>query len=197
VNTEGGVTADLCSLVSVSQLFDLIGNFTTAIALTPGVSKLVVMNTTATTDSPQNAYQHWLGNDRGNVAEVSAYSRGAAADGSDQITVINGNTLDNTCAFPAASAQQRIYWVNTPVSFSCADGRLVRYSNYFPDPFTVTAVRSGATEGVMADGVEDCAFSLVSPGGTLPPVLTATLTLKSDSGGTAKLIQQIGIENEL
>jgi prepilin-type N-terminal cleavage/methylation domain-containing protein len=194
-----GVSAELCRLTrdgeaQTIQTFDLIGNFSGD----PSGARLVVYNLTATAASTQNAYRHWSA-DSGNVAMVQTYTAGGSNDdqGSARLTLSNGHTLDDTCAFPQASQQQRIYWVDTPVTFVCADGRLTRRVGYTPAAASVSVDFSGGTGADLTDHVDGCVFSMTPGNGDLPPLLSITLRLRGNTGESISLTQQVSIENEI
>ena len=70
-------------------------------------------------------------------------------------------TLSPAHAFPRDSPSRRVFLVEGPVSYLCADGLLLRYERYAVQanqPTTRSALNALATPTVIAEGVSECSL---------------------------------------
>ncbi len=114
---------------------------------------------------------------------------------------------DNVLLSPAfqfayASPRQRIYLIDTPVSFLCdtASGELTRYDGYTiasdqtDRDSAAELLAAGADSTLLADNVSACAFSAAP--GTSQRAGLVTLSLNvAQSGETIVLLHQVHVDN--
>ncbi|MHB8535230.1 MAG: type II secretion system protein [Sulfuricaulis sp.] len=101
-------------------------------------------------------------------------------------------------AFRYASPNQRIYIVDTPVSYVCsagANGNITRYWNY-PITAAQQTTPAGATTALLSTPVTACNFSY-SPGtNQRAGLVTLDITVKdSASGDQVRLLYQVHVDN--
>jgi MSHA biogenesis protein MshO len=110
--------------------------------------------------------------------------------------------LNPAFQFAYPSPRQRMYLVDTPVSFLCdtASGTLNRYDGY-----TITSdhadrdsaaelVAAGGTAALMSDNMSACTFTFTPGTAKRAGLVTLSLTVSED-GESIVLLQQVHIEN--
>lgn len=120
----------------------------------------------------------------------------AAETGEDNIQ------LNPSFEFTYPSPRQRVYLIDTPVSFLCdtSNGRLTRYSGY-----TIASSQSdrdtaaellgaGATDAIMSDNLSACTFTYTPGTAQRAALVTLSLTLSQD-GESISLLQQVHVDN--
>ncbi len=120
----------------------------------------------------------------------------AAEAGEDNIV------LTPAFQFAYPSPRQRVYLVDTPVSFLCdtATGTLNRYDGY-----TITGnhadrdsaaelVAAGGTAGLMSDNMSACTFTFTPGTAQRAGLITLALTVSQD-GESIVLLQQVHVDN--
>jgi len=99
--------------------------------------------------------------------------------------------------FPHSSPTQRFFVVDTPVSYLCSNGELLRYADY-PITEVQTAPPAGA-QSVLAENVESCRFTYDSGSSSRTGLVTVRLVLADQNlEGTREsvsLMQQVSIPN--
>ncbi len=120
----------------------------------------------------------------------------AAEAGEDNIVLTPG------FQFTYPSPRQRVYLIDTPVSFLCdtATGELTRYSGYtiatnHSDRDTAAELlAAGASDSIMADKLTACTFTYTPGTAQRAALITLSLTLAQD-GEQISLLQQVHVDN--
>lgn len=103
-------------------------------------------------------------------------------------------TLDSGVMFSYPSPTQRIYMVDTPISYQCVGNNLTRYTGYplQPSPQPTSFTTAGA---LVTDQVSACTFTYQPGTPQRAGLLTLTLTLTDTSGETIRLLRQVHVDN--
>ena len=104
--------------------------------------------------------------------------------------------------FAYPSPRQRVYLIDTPVSYLCdtAAGTLTRYSGYTitsdqADRDTaVELLAAGGTAALMSDNMSACTFIFTPGTAQRAGLVTLSLTVTQD-GESIVLLQQVHIDN--
>ncbi len=118
------------------------------------------------------------------------------AVGEDRVTV------NPAFQFAYPSPRQRVYLIDTPVSFLCdtAVGTLTRYSGYAitsnqADRDTAAELlAAGATAALMSDNLTACTFTFTPGTAQRAGLVTLSMTVTQD-GESIVLLQQVHIDN--
>lgn len=161
-------SGNILDFTTADSSFDIIGNLQSA-----PQGQLVIYNLG---NSSADAYS---GNNRAAIAATSTVSR---------------IDLSSATQFPLQSPQQRFFVVDTPITYRCSGGSLLRYSGYNisasqPDP------PSGISGQLLANKVGACAFSYSTSAASRSGLVTLQLTLTDESGESSRLIHQIHVDN--
>lgn len=122
-----------------------------------------------------------------------------AYSGNNRSAIANSSTvnrIDLSAAkqFPLQSPQQRFFIIDTPITYRCSNGNLLRYDGY-----SITASQadppSGVTGQLLTNKVSACSFSYSSSTASRSGLVTLRLTLTDASGESSRLIQQIHVDN--
>jgi MSHA biogenesis protein MshO len=173
--------SDPLDLNALSDRFDVLGSWPLpadvrthdagAAACLKGVSDCVVIYNTGnpqdcTAQAAGTRTNAWCGD---NVAAISGFD---AARG-----VLAVDRSDQPGAWPTGSPGQRFYVVETPVSFICRGGRLLRHAAY---PIEAIQPDPPASPGIpLATRVTDCAFSYEPGSATRAGLVVIRLTLSA------------------
>lgn len=120
----------------------------------------------------------------------------AAEAGEDNIV------LTPAFQFTYPSPMQRVYLIDSPVSFLCdtATGNLTRYSGYtiaasHADRDSDTELQAaGATDSIMSDHLSACTFTYTPGTAQRAALISLSLTLAED-GEQITLLQQVHVDN--
>jgi len=120
----------------------------------------------------------------------------AAEAGEDNIV------LTPAFQFAYPSPRQRVYLVDTPVSFLCdtASGNLNRYdgytitSNHADRDSAAELLAAGGTAGLMSDNMSACTFTFTPGTAQRAGLITLSLTVTQD-GESIVLLQQVHVDN--
>jgi MSHA biogenesis protein MshO len=136
----------------------------------------------------------------GTANDLNAY------DGDNRASIDNTSTINNykivlsaEKSFPFESPQQRFFIVDTPISYSCANGELRRYDNTIDSSYSISS--SGPNLASLSYKVQakadtlGCLFSYAAGTATRAGLVTLEVTLTDDAGESAKLIHQIHVDN--
>ncbi len=135
-----------------------------------------------------------------NRESLVVYNLGADAyAGSNRKNVINSGNAKlvkfDAFQFPLSSPQQRFFIVDTPVTYRCdiATNQLIRFSGYAitsaqPNPPTLAGYK-------QADKVTACKFAYTSSTATRAGLVSVEITLTDANGESARLIQQVHVDN--
>lgn len=148
---------------------------------------------------PNNASAIYAGANPGPRAALASISGpDPDPDADDRITL----TLAAAHRFDARSPVERVYLVDSPVSFCIDGGRLFRYANYGflnpqPQPGAVGFPTMAPNRQLLADNIDN---TLVSAFELLPPTLRRNALVKltvffSDRGDTLELNHEVLIRN--
>ena len=100
--------------------------------------------------------------------------------------------------FRWASPNQRVFIVDTPVSYVCnagANGNLTRYVNY-PITAAQAVTPAGGSSAMMSAPVTACRFSYAAGSNTRTGLVSISLTLTdADSGEQVNLLYQVHVDN--
>jgi MSHA biogenesis protein MshO len=111
-------------------------------------------------------------------------------------------TLNPPFQFAYPSPRQRVYLVDTPVSFLCdtATGTLNRYdgytitSNHAAIDSAAELLAVGGTAGLMSDNMSACTFTFTPGTAQRAGLVTLSLTVSQD-GESIVLLQQVHVDN--
>jgi MSHA biogenesis protein MshO len=111
-------------------------------------------------------------------------------------------TMNPSFQFAYPSPRQRVYLIDTPVSYLCdtATGTLTRYSGYTitsdqADRDTaVELLAAGGTAALMSDNMSACTFTFTPGTAQRAGLVTLTLNVAQD-GESIVLLQQVHIDN--
>ena len=111
-------------------------------------------------------------------------------------------TMSPAFQFAYPSPRQRVYLIDTPVSYLCdtATGTLTRYSGYTitsdqADRDTaVELLAAGGTAALMSDNMSACTFTFTPGTAQRAGLVTLTLNVAQD-GESIVLLQQVHIDN--
>ncbi len=120
----------------------------------------------------------------------------AAEAGEDNIV------LTPAFQFAYPSPRQRVYLIDTPVSFLCdtATGTLNRYdgytitSNHADRDSAAELLAAGGTEGLMSDNMSACNFTFTPGTAQRAGLITLSLTVAQE-GESIFLLQQVHVDN--
>ncbi len=166
-------SGDLLDFISADSRFDVMGS----LAAVPA-GELVIYNTGGIDG---DAY---TGNNRSTIANTSTVD----------LIVLNTASL-----FPLKSPQQRFFIVDTPITYHCIDGELRRYDNSIDASYSISSV--GPTLASLNYNLQaksqslSCIFRYQDGAGTRAGLVTMEITLTDEAGESAKLIQQVHVDN--
>ncbi len=167
---------DIIDFTGVDSSFDVLGSLSSIPS-----GEVVIYNLDATST--------------GTTIDPNAY------DGDNRATLGNTSTVDKivlTSAklFPFASPQQRFFIVDTPVTYLCSNGELRRYDNSIDAAYTIGSATTGLSYKIQAKAnTLTCSFSYDDGAGSRAGLVTIEITLTDDVGESAKLIQQVHVDN--
>jgi len=140
--------------------------------------------------------------------ELVVYNLGSSSvdayTGSNRATIDNTSTVDSivlTSAklFPFQSPQQRFFIVDTPITYSCANGELRRYDNSIDSLYNITSLAPDLTSlsyKMQAKAtLLSCNFSSSAGTTSRAGLVTLEITLTDEAGESAKLIHQVHVDN--
>jgi MSHA biogenesis protein MshO len=159
---------------------------------------------------PFSSTSHYLSIYNVGVTGADAYELGnVITPTGTQIDIDNATEAgeDNIVLTPAfqftyPSPRQRVYLIDTPVSFLCdtATGTLTRYSGYtiatnHTDRDTAAELlAAGASDSVMANNLAACTFTYTPGTAQRAALISLSLTLTQDSESIT-LLQQVHVDN--
>ncbi len=156
-------TGDILDFTSTDLSFDILGSLTSA-----PVGNVVVYHLGST---GADAY---AGDNRASLANTST---------------VNKIVLTTAKHFPFQSPQQRLFIVDTPISYQCIGGELLRYDNY-------SIGSAAANPEVQAKAATlSCLFNYSPGSATRAGLVTLNLTLTDTSGESVRLIHQVHVDN--
>jgi MSHA biogenesis protein MshO len=122
-----------------------------------------------------------------------------AYDGDNVAAIQDVSSTDLTfvrtgTGFPFQSPQQRFQIVDTPVSFICSGGEIMRYANYTIQPLQPTPP-AGGDANLLVDRVSNCSFSYDPGSATRAALVTLRISI-TEGGESITLMQQIHVENQ-
>lgn len=204
-NELPGTAADILNFGTTDTTFNVFGQFTDA-ALGAGSYRVVIYNTGAQVTSSDNPTAG------ANVYATSTAPGPALPFGSHVIsptttTVTLSNpgtegrvTLSSGFQFSLQSPTQRMYIVDTPVTYICdpTAETITRYENYTitdVQPISASATPlDTATSALLTQNLSSCEFTYQPGTSQRSSVVTLDLTLAS-GGETVRLLQQVGVSN--
>ena len=137
--------------------------------------------------------------------ELVIYNLGStganAYAGDNRASITNTSTIDkivlsSATLFPFSSPQQRFFIVDTPITYTCANGELRRYDNSIDAGYTIGGTTSGLLYKLQAKAdTIFCSFSYNAGSATRAGLVTLEITLTDEIGESAKLIHQVHVDN--
>ncbi len=120
----------------------------------------------------------------------------AAEAGEDNVT------LSPSCQFAYPSPRQRVYLVDTPVTFLCdtATGNLTRYAGYTiatnqaDRDSDAELLAAGAAAALLSDNLSSCGFTFTPGTAQRAGLVTMSLNV-AQAGETIVLLQQVHVDN--
>jgi len=167
----GGAGSDILDFGTADTGFDVLGSLRAA----PAAGDWAVVYNLTANGAAANAY---AGDNRAAIAGSSTAGHIVLAPPG--------------LRYPFRSPTQRFFVVDTPVTYACSGGNLLRYDGYAPAPAQPTP--PAGTPAVMATRVSACGFSYAPGTSERAGLVTLQLTL-SDSGETVTLLHQVHVEN--
>jgi MSHA biogenesis protein MshO len=137
-----------------------------------------------------------------NTGTTAAFFNAYNGDNIAAITAVVGNTItyDNGVGFSfpfpiPPTGEQRFFVVDTPISYVCSGGQLLRFQNYTINPVQPTAPADfGVAGAVMADNISACDFSYNPGAGSRNGLVTLRLSV-TDTGESIALLYQSHVSN--
>ncbi len=166
-------SGNILDFSSADNSFDIMGSLTVAPS-----GELVIYNLGSTS---ANAY---AGNNRATI---------------DNTSTVNSVVLSSVKLFPFQSPQQRFFVVDTPITYSCANGELRRYDNAIDASYSISSTtptlaslsyKLQAKANTLA-----CNFSYNAGTATRAGLVTLEMTLTDAAGESARLIHQVHVDN--
>jgi MSHA biogenesis protein MshO len=137
-----------------------------------------------------------------NTGTSAAFFNAYNGDNIAAITGVTATTLsyDNGVGFSfpfpiPPSGEQRFFVVDTPISYICSGGQLLRFQNYtinLVQPTTPAAF--GVAGEVLADNISACNFSYNPGAGSRNGLVTLRLSV-TDTGESVALLYQAHVSN--
>lgn len=194
-------TRDTLDLARSSDSFDVLGPWPLPASLTAGAGGaaacmngdgdcVVIYNTgnpqDCTAQAPGTRTSAWCGDNLAQVTKIDAAAGQLVVDRSDQAT-----------AWPTGSSAQRFYVVDTPVSYLCRGGELLRYAAY---PITSVQAAPPPVDGIpLATRVTGCNFGYEPGSATRAGLVLIRLTVADvNLDGAAEpltVLEQVHIPN--
>ena len=158
---------------------------------------------------PFSSFTHYLSVYNVGVAGANAYELlnvitppGTEIEIEDNAAGEDRVTMSPAFQFAYPSPRQRVYLIDTPVSYLCdtATGTLTRYSGYTitsdqADRDTaVELLAAGGTAALMSDNMSACTFTFTPGTAQRAGLVTLTLNVAQD-GESIVLLQQVHIDN--
>lgn len=131
--------------------------------------------------------------------DADAYAGDAViTPASTSLSISSGNpqsliTLSSPWQFPFPSPAQRYYIVDTPISYVCQGGQLLRYSNYAIQS-VVASPPAASTTSLVSPQISSCQFSYQSGTATRAGIITLSLGF-SGQGETISILEQVYVPN--
>ncbi len=101
--------------------------------------------------------------------------------------------------FPFQSPQQRFFIVDTPITYSCANGELRRYDNSIDASYSISSSApnlANLSYRIQAKAnTLSCSFSYDAGTATRGGLVTLEITLTDAAGESAQLIHQVHVDN--
>jgi MSHA biogenesis protein MshO len=194
-------TRDALDLTRQRDSFDVLGPWPLPATIAAGAGGaaacmngegdcLVIYNTgnpqDCTAQAPGTRTNVWCGDNLAQIADIDDAGGKLEVDRSDQAT-----------SWPTGSPAQRFYVVDTPVSYLCRGGELLRYARY---PISSVQPEPPAVDGVpLATRVTACSFSYEPGSATRAGLVVIRLTVAAVNldGATEPLtvLEQVHIPN--
>jgi MSHA biogenesis protein MshO len=177
-----GGASNILSFSSADNQFSVIGTLQNFANIDTTNDQLVIYNLTASGTS-QNAY---FGDNRATL---------------DAATTSTNIVLTSATLFPLASPRQRFFISDTPISYVCDNGDLLRYYDYAitSDHTTIDSraeldLLTPVSSALMTQLVTSCTFQYQAGSSARAGLVTVELTL-SEAGESVTLLHQIHVIN--
>jgi len=183
---------------SADTSFDILGNFSATTLASPNIKYVAIYNI-GSLDSPgvakagSNAYADALAG--ANVITPDGYTITLTDDpvtaNEDNVSINNGGFQ-----FSYESPNNRMYLIDTAISYVCSGGELLRYINYdFTGKPTQVVPPVGGTSALMADNIGNCAFTYDPGSPSRSGLMTLDLTVADGTGESVRLLHQVHVDN--
>ena len=114
----------------------------------------------------------------------------------DNTSTINKVVLSSAKLFPFSSPQQRFFIVDTPITYTCANGELRRYDNSIDTGYSIGGSTAGLNYKLQAKAdTMSCTFSYDPGSATRAGLVALEMMLTDEVGESAKLIHQVHVDN--
>ncbi|MDF1584040.1 MAG: type II secretion system protein [Methyloprofundus sp.] len=130
---------------------------------------------------------------------ANAYANDNLASIDSVTSSINSIQLTAAKLFPYRSPQQRFFIVDTPITYSCANGELRRYDNKIDSSYIISnpsPALLGLNYKLQAKTKTiTCQFNYDPGSATRAGLVTLKITLTDDANESAQLIHQVHVDN--
>jgi len=181
---------DQLDFILADSSFNLLGNFENLGNTTlPNSYRLVVYNT-----NPEIFYTDaFSGSNTGRVTPAGTSISLSSASSEQRVT------LNPAFLFSRKSPTQRLFVVDTPISYICDKtvGQITRYSGYafqVTQPLAIDFSSLNNSAGIVTDQVEDCSLSYQPGSSQRGGTLTFSVTLE-EANERVSLLYQVHVEN--
>jgi len=183
--------------------FDTLGNFSADTFANPNINYVAIYNigsvdTGGAAINGSNAYAS-VNASGTNVITPDGYSITLTDDAvnpnEDNISIDDG--AGGGFQFSYESPNNRVYLIDTAISYVCNAGQLMRYTNYnFTNKPTQVVPPVGGNSALMADNIGNCAFTYNSGSPSRSGLMTLDLSVTdADTGETVRLLHQVHVDN--
>jgi len=183
--------------------FDTLGNFSADTFSNPNINYVAIYNigsvdTGGAAINGANAYAS-VNASGTNVITPDGYTitltNDAVNPNEDNISIDDGT--GGGFQFSYASPNNRVYLIDSAISYVCNAGQLMRYTDYnFTNKPTQVVPPVGGTATLMADNIGNCAFTYNSGSPSRAGLMTLDLSVTdADTGETVRLLHQVHVDN--
>jgi len=197
-----GAPARRLQFNSLDSSFDILGNFSAATLSNPTIIKYISIYNTGSVDgggaaiAGSNAYAAADPITGKNVITPDGYSitltDDPATTDEDNVAIGSGGFQ-----FSFASPSNRMYLIDTAISYVCSGGELRRHVDYdFTGKPTQVVPPVGGSSALMADNISNCSFTYDPGSPSRSGLMTLDLSVSdAATGETVRLLHQVHVDN--
>ena len=182
--------------------FDILGNFSVDTFNNPNINYVAIYNIGSvdaggTAIAGSNAYADAAGGT--NVITPDGYSitltNDEATADEDNVSIDDGGGGGFQFSYP--SPNNRMYLIDTAISYVCNGGELRRYTNYnFTNKPNQVVPPAGGTSSLMANNIGNCDFTYDPGSPSRSGLMTLDLSVTdAATGETVRLLHQVHVDN--